>query len=483
MRSPLSGATVTRSANEGGIIIRKSISTRIVISYICIIVSALLVVGVVFSLLARYYTERQTKAQLLRDAAVISEMVEKEASTNKNIAKAAESLLLRKKVFSLAGTMDSSLALVSRDLKILYPKTGEDEQFRRQILPKIKDKLVGTKIPVSIKVNLESQEYLLAIFPPKSDISQDLKCWVILYDPVGPIQKIISSLLFVLAVSLLITAFIAVFAGTFIARTIAKPIIQLKDRAEAVSKRIFDGTVDIHTGDELEELGRTIDNMAYELKEYDITQKRFFQNASHELKTPLMSIQGYAEGIKDGVFESNDEALDVIVEESKRLKSIVDELIFLSKIETQEDFYKFSAESMNNLIEKSVTKLKGLSIKDNISISLILYKDALISVDQDKMTQALVNIMGNCVRYARSEVNIVTANDGRFFEIRIRDNGDGFDENESKKVFERFYKGKKGGSGLGLAITKAIVEKHNGTIDAGNAPGGGAEFRIRIPIA
>lgn len=154
------------------------------------------------------------------------------------------------------------------------------------------------------------------------------------------------------------------------------------------------------------------------------------------------------------------------MEESKRLKAIVDELIFLSKIETQEEFYKFSAENMNELIENSVAKLKGLSIKDNININLMLYKDASLVVDRDKINQALVNVIGNCLKYARSEVNITTSNDGRWFQIRVQDDGDGFDQNEIKKVFERFYKGKKGDSGLGLAITRTIIEKHRGTIEA-----------------
>lgn len=440
-------------------------------------------VGIVFGLLARFYTERQTRLQLIRDAGKISDVVAEEIAEGKDVTSPAVRQEIRRRVFGLVGSLESNFVLVSKNLKVLYPKSEEAEQFRLQILPAVSDRLSsGTKRTFTARLRTEGEEYILAALPSKGNVFQGLRGWVILYDPVGPVRKLIGSLLFVLSVSLLITAVIAVVAGTFVARSIARPIIRLKERAEAVSKRDFDGKAGVHTGDELEELGRTIDHMASELKEYDLTQKRFFQNASHELKTPLMSIQGYAEGVKDGVFENNGEALDVIVEESKRLKGIVEDLIFLSKIETQEDFYRFSPESMNDIIEKSVAKLKGLSIRDNIAISLMLYKDASLRADRDKMTQALLNIMGNCVRYARSQVSIVTSNDGRQFEIVIRDDGEGFDQNESKKVFERFYKGKKGGTGLGLAITKAIIEKHGGTVEAVNAADGGAEFRIRLPI-
>jgi signal transduction histidine kinase len=365
----------------------------------------------------------------------------------------------------------------------LYPKNEEAEQFKQYILPKIKEKLdLKTKKTVSMKIQINKTEYLLVILPPRSIVSQSLRGWIVLYNPVGPVQKLIKSILFVLLVSLMIAAIIAIIAGIFIARSIAKPIIMLKDKADALARLDFDGSVKINTGDELEELGITINKMAIALKEHDITQKRFFQNASHELKTPLMSIQGYAEGVKEGVFDNNDEALDIIVEESKRLKGIVEELIFLSKIESQESFYKFSIESMNQVIENSVEKLKGLSIKDNININVILYKDARLNIDRDKIIQALINVMGNCLRYARSEINVITSNSGNWFEIIIRDDGEGFDSNELEKVFERFYKGKNGNSGLGLAITKTIIEKHNGSIDASNCPEGGAEFRIKLPI-
>lgn len=113
----------------------------------------------------------------------------------------------------------------------------------------------------------------------------------------------------------------------------------------------------------------------------------------------------------------------------------------------------------------------------------MLYKDINLKVDKDKFTQALINVLGNCMRYASSEINITTSNDFHKFIIKIADDGDGFDINEITNVFERFYKGKKGNTGLGLAITRVIIEKHNGTIEALNGKTGGAEFNITLPIS
>ncbi|MCX7922055.1 MAG: HAMP domain-containing histidine kinase [Clostridia bacterium] len=470
-------------AVKGGKAIKTSITKKIVGSYIFIIFSTLIVVGVVFGLLARFYAERQAMQGLTKDANAIFDIIINEEASNKDISSAAAKQAIRKKVLNQIGRMESNFTLISKDLKILYPRNEEAATFKQQILPMIQDKLnPKIKKTVSMKIKIDNLQYILVVLPPRNNVTQALKGWIVFYNPVEPIQKPVRSMLPVLLVSSIIAAVIAVVAGVFVARTIAKPIIMLKSRATALSKLDFDGSVEIQTGDELEELGKTINKMAVELKEYDIAQKRFFQNASHELKTPLMSIQGYAEGIKDGVFDNNEEALEIIIDESNRLKGIVEELIYLSKIESQENFYRFSTESMNEVIENSVGKLKGLSAKYNIRLNPILYKDARLNIDHDKITQALINIMGNCLRYAKSEINIITSNDGKWFEIKIQDNGEGFDKNESEKVFERFYKGKKGNSGLGLAITKVIIEKHHGSITASNHPGGGAEFQIRLPI-
>lgn len=455
---------------------------KIIASYISIIIFALLIVGIVFSLLVGVYTEKQAKNQLIRDAFSIYNAIENVELNDKILSEAKVRQAIRQNFLPELKNLESNFTLISRDFKITYPKDEEAEVFKNQILPKIKSKLsINTKKTVVMKLQINNTENFIAILPFNPNAPIGLRGWFVLYSPVGPVQKLIGSLLFVLAISLLITATIAIFAGVLFASAIARPIIKLKSRAEAISKLQFDGTIEIHTGDELEDLAVAIEKMAVELKEYDLTQKRFFQNASHELKTPLMSIQGYAEGIKDGVFENDEEALEVIAQESNRLKGVVEELIFLSKLESQDGLYVFSETPINKVIEKSIEKINSIAIKENIKISLKSCDNVYLNIDSDKITQALINVIGNCLRYAKSEIRVISQNHPDCLEIRINDDGNGFDEGEIPKLFERFYKGKKGKSGLGLAITRIILEKHGGSINASNSSNGGAEFTIKLP--
>lgn len=461
---------------------KKSIATRIIISYIVLIATSLLFVGMLFSFAARAYMERLAVSSLQNDIDVISQAIKKGVNNREDVKDIKARLLLKERLKVLAAA-ESDWVIVDRNIEVLFPSKNSETvtTFQSQIAPGLDGRMQpGKKRQEFIRIRSADKEYILVYRTLGFKVLGESGPVLILYASVHA-RELIRNLSGVLILSMFIIGLIAVFFGILLARSIASPVIKLKKRAEVLSKRDFDTRVDINTGDELEELANAFDKMAGELKEYDIAQKRFVQNASHELKTPLMSIQGYAEGVKDGVFEDNDKALGIIVEESTRLKGIVEDLIFLSKLETMEDFYRLKDESMNDIIEKSVEKVNSLALKNNIRINPLLHTDATVYADRDKLTQALINILGNCLRHAGSEVGIISENGGNWLDITIYDDGDGFEEKDVKNVFERFYKGKKGDTGLGMAITKVIIEKHQGTVEALNRPEGGAQFRIRLP--
>lgn len=463
---------------------RRTITGKIISSNLIIIFLTLTIVGAVFSLSVKRFMERQALASLLKDAKSIAEIFKKDQNENQATEKNIRQLLQdRLKNRQELGNIESEWAVVGKGENVIYPLARlESGKIENEVLPQLKRNLLKKK-PSNARININQNEYMAVILPVKDAAQQKIKGWVVLYAPVGPVRQLTNSLYVVLMVSLVFTGVVAVVFGVLFAKSIARPIVLLKKRAESLSKRDFDSKVEIRTGDELEELADTINKMAEELKEYNMAQKKFLQNASHELKTPLMSIQGYAEGIKDGVFEDNHKALDIIIEESTRLKELVEELIFLSKLETMEDFYKFETRKLNEVITKSIEKINSLAVKNNISINAAAIEDdILVKMDYDKLIQAFINILANCLRYAKHQVTIKTEIRDAFIDIVVNDDGDGFEQGEIPNVFKRFYKGKKGNTGLGLPITKAVIEKHNGSIEASNGDNGGAEFVVRLPV-
>jgi signal transduction histidine kinase len=457
----------------------KKISSRLIVSYLVVILITSLFICVIFVFFTNKYMENKVRKNLEEDMLKVEQAIK----DNFNVDREDEQGRIRNsRRFRVdIGTVEDWV-LIGKDLRLFYPRVGEKaDKFNSKILPAIMDN-TGEISSKPVKFQLEGIRYMAILNPIKLEIANGFEGWIVAYTYVGTVDALRYGVFIVLLISLLFTGCIAIVFGIFSARSIAKPIIVLRNRAEMLSQRDFDTRVNIKTGDELEELANSINKVAGELKAYDIAQKKFIQNASHELKTPLMSIQGYAEGIKDGVFDNNDKALDVIIDECSRLKSLVGDIIYLSKLETMEDYYNFSLQSMNETIEKSIEKIKSISLKKNIDMSLVLDKDVRISIDRDKFIQALLNILGNCLRYAVKEIKIKTLNEEKMYKIIISDDGEGFDKEEIKYIFERFYKGKNGNTGLGLSITKVIVEKHGGTIEAGNSSGGGAVFIIKIPL-
>ena len=211
-------------------------------------------------------------------------------------------------------------------------------------------------------------------------------------------------------------------------------------------------------------------------------QQTFFQNASHELKTPLMAIQGYAEGIQAGVMDAGG-AAEVILEESDRMTELVEELLDISKIDMGRQLLAFSEMDIRELLYDSIRAVEPAAVSGGIAIVPDFPEEpVMVSCDDTRLRRAVTNILSNGVRYARSELRLTCRADKRHVTIRIQDDGDGIAEADLPHIFDRFYMGKSGKSGIGLALTKEIVHLHKGTIRAYNGDSG-AVFEISIPVS
>ena len=211
-------------------------------------------------------------------------------------------------------------------------------------------------------------------------------------------------------------------------------------------------------------------------------QQTFFQNASHELKTPLMAIQGYAEGIQAGVMDTGS-AAEVILAESDRMTELVDELLDISKIDMGRQQLTLSEMDVRELLYDSIRAVEPAAAASGITITPDFPETpVMVSCDDTRLRRAVTNILSNGVRYARSELRLTCRADKRYVTIRIQDDGDGIAEADLPHIFDRFYMGKSGKSGIGLALTKEIIHLHKGTIRAYNGDGG-AVFEISIPVS
>ncbi|MDE5977747.1 MAG: HAMP domain-containing histidine kinase [Turicibacter sp.] len=276
----------------------------------------------------------------------------------------------------------------------------------------------------------------------------------------------------ILFITSLVSMLIAAFFGVYVQNNISRPIHLLKNKVRNFQENMEAPDVTIYTGDEIQELDEDIVRMAKTIVNNDRKRKAFFENTSHELKTPLMNIRGYAEGLKDGIF-SIDEAAEVIADETESLRTLVESILYLSKLEdATQDRYQLELVDLNEFLNGFYQKIAGLVSDKNLELQLKLDQSVQVNMDDDKMIRALSNIVTNAVRYAKTRVLIETVVEDKVVEVRLFNDGEQIAETDLPYIFDRFYKGNKGQSGLGLAIVQSIITTHLGTVEALNVEGG-----------
>lgn len=201
-------------------------------------------------------------------------------------------------------------------------------------------------------------------------------------------------------------------------------------------------------------------------------QKQFFENASHELKTPLMSIQGYAEGLQAGIITEPEKATKVILNETDKMTGLVNDILSISRLES--GAYKLKKEPvfMQEFLSECLTSMEASIYEKRLRVSFDVAPYA-IEADRTQLEKAVRNILSNAIRYARTEIRIWF--DGK--KLIIWDDGTPISEESLKHLFERFYTGQNGNTGIGMSLTKEIVEQHGWKIKAENTAAG-AQFVI-----
>lgn len=328
---------------------------------------------------------------------------------------------------------------------------------------------------------VDGDDYVVVMLPLDTAEKQRL----ILASPIRGLKEVRLELTQNILVILAVGAVSAILLSFFITRSMVNPLSLLTKEIKKVQFRRFSDVQLIPARGEIAQVSESVYFMAQELDRFHEIQRQFFQNASHELKTPLMSIQGYAEGIRDGIFsgEAARQGLDVIVSETTRLKQIVTEIILLAKLESEEDLFHPTDCSATQLVTQAVDRLQPMLLQQQIAVSVhTTGADPILHVDEDKLLQALLNIIGNALRYANKTIEIKIEAEKRQAVIEVSDDGEGIPEDLLPQLFHRFVKGKQGETGLGLAISRAIIERSGGRIEARNGTICGAVFRITLPL-
>lgn len=338
------------------------------------------------------------------------------------------------------------------------------------------------------KNEVQEKEYFIAYFELEDEeqdiqmmtvsiplrIDDELIGEVLIYSPVANVKLITTnvnkSILFTF-ITISIPMALLLF---FISRKFAAPIVHMNEVANNISRGDFSESVTIKGNDEVAELGHSLNHMATKIHELEELRKDSIANVSHELKTPLTTIQNFIQGILDGVVPKDQEEnfMKIALEESKRLGRMVEELIVLSSFEKKLVKLNVTPINISNLIDDVFLQMDFNLQEKNIFVEKMLDPTIIAEVDKERFRQVLINLLDNALRYIPQNGKIKVCLEklpDKNFIFRIIDSGPGIEEKHLPYIFERFYKAdrsrkKTTGAGLGLTISKHIVEAHGGEI-------------------
>jgi len=304
--------------------------------------------------------------------------------------------------------------------------------------------------------------------------------------PSNTIFKIIFSRIWFTLLSYL---FIGAFLIILLARIVVKPVLKLNNAVQEVAKGNFDIQVENNSDDEVGQLTKNFNKMTRELKNIEYLRKDFITNVSHEFKTPIASIQGFAKLLKNGNLSTEEikEYSSVIVEETQRLSNLTTNILKLSKLENQEIVEKKTRFSLDEQIRKSILLLEPEWSKKNIDFDLELDKVDYVG-DEELLQQVWLNLLGNAIKFSSSDSKIdVSLKKGTSYVIvKITDYGIGMSEETRKRIFEKFYQGDKArtyeGSGLGLALVKRILDLYDSSISVESELDKGSTFTVQLSL-
>ena len=297
----------------------------------------------------------------------------------------------------------------------------------------------------------------------------------------------------------LVAIMYSAFSADSFAESITKPLKEISQEMLKVKGDYTDLSFETYQYPEINIIADTTTKMSKNVKDYlnqiemeKQIRQEFFSNASHELKTPITSVQGYAELLESGIIQDEEqkkEFLNRIKKEAANMNNLINDILMISKLETKDAEVLKSDVRLSIVLNDILDSLKPLAASHEVLIHLDC-KPICIYANSQQMKELFGNLITNAVKYNKpgGEVWVRVREEDRNLIVQVKDNGMGIPKDSLSRIFERFYrvdKGrskKQGGTGLGLSIVKHIVNFYHGTINVTSELDVGTEFTVKIPI-
>ncbi|MDR9451908.1 MAG: HAMP domain-containing sensor histidine kinase, partial [Acidimicrobiia bacterium] len=291
-----------------------------------------------------------------------------------------------------------------------------------------------------------------------------------------------------LLIGLLVSLVIAVLLAATVSGRILRPIRTIRVAAGRLAGGHYDERIPLPSDPELSELAADFNELAATLQETEVRRMQLVSEVAHELRTPLTTIQGYMEGLIDGVLEPSEEVYASVADEAARLQRVASDLSVLSRIEEGAIRFEFEKVDLAAAAEKVANYLRQQYVDQDVALDVETDTPLSVSGDPDRLAQVFTNLIGNALGHtpAGGRVVVTSQQAGDLARVTVTDNGHGISPADLPRVFDRFYRAGQDphstGTGIGLTIARSIVRSHGGDVTAhSDGLGRGATFVVEIP--
>lgn len=495
----------------------RSIRTKLAVSYALIVLFCLLLAGSGALILIQRYQRDAVLNERRATAATLLQRAQSLLALRPSLPEVA--LRLRQE----ARQLGVRALIVARDGLILLD-TGQEAPLTGQRIPFPIGELLGPRelAVVRRRLDADGQVYFFIILrlTPPPDLPAGMGAlpnYLIVIEPEQDVQPAWRQLVPPLAIAGFLALLISTVIAVVLSRSITRPLIAMTKASEEIARGNYQQVIPTKGQDEVARLADSFGRMAREVERSRQSQRDFVANVSHDLKTPLTSIQGFSQAMLEGAIHDEEgyrRAAQVIREEAEGMGQLIQKLLDLARLDAGEVIHERVAIAPGELVKHCVEKLVPLASEKGLELNTSIPKDLpVIYGDEEHLEQALSNLVDNAIRYTpeggRIDVAVQALNlkggkiqgqgdipcgmpsesglDGYWVVISVQDTGLGISKQDLPRIFERFYRADKSrsgakGSGLGLAIAKEIVEAHNGTIGVRSQANRGTCFSILLPV-
>ena len=446
--------------------------SKLLTLYLSILVVTFIFFFAIFSNAFQKYYVDYTENIMIKQAKLIASEYQEVGSMKQSLQKTLERVFLRVEV--LDSYLDATTWIVDRDYNMVVASGKQDSMMmdRKLANPEVIQEVFKGNV-ISQQTGFE-QYFATPVLTVGYPIilGNQIEYALFIHTPMPQIQKIIDEVRDILMKAVFITTSIIFVLIYFMSKQMTKPLKQMNQIAKKIANGDFEKRVSIDGEDEISQLGSSLNYMAGELDKIEANRKSFIANVSHDMRSPLTSIQGFVTAILDGTIppEKHEKYLRIVLNESQRMIKMTNDILELNKMEEGNLPLKKMEFDIHEMIRDLLDNFEQVTKEKEVKVNVILdKKDQMVFADPEKIARVVQNLLDNAFKFDNKQgtIEVETVAKQHKIWVYIRNSGPAIPEEEQKNIWERFYKadlsrGKdKKGMGIGLVIVKETMKQHN----------------------